>query len=596
MKRLFLFLLFLSVFKISFAQITIVTFDTKTERFVDGDVEKIKFDEPFQIKISDPEFISIITKYGIHNHSHKAEGGIDGDKAEGKDGEEEKVIYQYKKSKHYRFFPPEQLVDNQSMIQLPEVFSNIDDFRITVDPPLHPNELYDIVFIAKKKLKLDDAVITNLRTDITDRIEETFHYTKDAISKAEIKTMYQDVSSLIVKATNSNSLFNKDGERVDLNNPFNNTNVTMHYDKLVKVQLNLNELTDKICGKKGGGVDETTPGYAYQYYDIMKKHINKDELLASIKEILSDEYFKDFLNAPVNSVIDPDLKNEHIITIIKRDLETTSVDLSEYVNSDICACEILNENIHQLLAGQGKITGNIVLPSINYDLVGGQILLSLLLNLKSLEDVNGEGVFQKSQDLDKLINVVKCWVIDVDKFNKLQGKRKTIKESFPDILDGVYTNWYSTTNISLYAPVDTQETPYVGVDFGFVVAPDISTTFAFEGINFHLRPVNRNAKFSYLKGIDWWLKRTSFTIGMAQRINTTNDRFDKLTSIGSPLIGVGFRINRMIRVGAVSLFYKEKNENPVIEDVNTKNTWAITMSLDTELRNLGSFFVKLLNF
>ncbi|MCG2589514.1 hypothetical protein L6773_13120 [Rhodohalobacter sp. WB101] len=567
-------------FQNSFAQVT-VAFDTKTGLFRDGDYEKITFDEPFWIKISDPEIISITTRFGIHDHG------------EGKTNS-------YKKRWHYRFFPREKLYDG-TMIELPSSHSSTGNFTIIMQP-LHPNEDYDVVFEAKRKLNLEKTAIDELRGSIAKKIDETFHYTKSVIDSLEIKNMHPEIGNLIAETANSRELFYADETRVDLSDPITQSNAYSYFQKIKNTQDHLNGQIEKICGYKSKPKlrDPGGSGYAYNF----SKTINSTQatLLSDLDIIFNDSRYKTFLDTPVNTILDEKTTNNHILTILKRDLETTSVDLKEYEKENICNIHILNRYTDQLLAGQGEIKGNIVVAANNFDLTGGQLLMSAMLNLKDLKDAGGSYVVQDMTNLDHAIEIVRKWVSDVSVFNESFNDLEIYKKDFPNILEDVYTNWYSSTNIHLNTPIDTEDTPYIGVDFGVIVAPGISSTFTFQGFNIHLRPVNRRAKFSDLRpmnrifSLDEFLKRTSISIGIAQRINNSDDSFEKLFATGSPFVGAGFRINRMIRVSGGVMFYKEFDENPVVTESITNSTWGVAASLDIELKKIGTVFGELLNF
>ena len=125
-------------------------------------------------------------------------------------------------------------------------------------------------------------------------------------------------------------------------------------------------------------------------------------------------------------------------------------------------------------------------------------------------------------------------------------------------------------------------------------APEIGSSFLFESVNIHLTPVNRKANFSDYKGWDCVLKRVSIMLGIAQRIGNYDDNFGTVTNIGSPFVGMGVRLNRMIRFNSGVLFYQDQNSNPLITKKISKGTYFVSASLDIKLKDAFTFIGNLL--
>ncbi|MNR21539.1 hypothetical protein D3C85_1384480 [compost metagenome] len=104
-------------------------------------------------------------------------------------------------------------------------------------------------------------------------------------------------------------------------------------------------------------------------------------------------------------------------------------------------------------------------------------------------------------------------------------------------------------------------------------------------VNFHLEPVNRNAVFSELEGWDKFFKQACLQIGLAQRLGPTDDTYHTFLTgnFGTPYIGLGFRVNRIVRVGVGMIVYEKENSNPVITDRTTKGSFSFNITINNTL-------------
>jgi hypothetical protein len=105
---------------------------------------------------------------------------------------------------------------------------------------------------------------------------------------------------------------------------------------------------------------------------------------------------------------------------------------------------------------------------------------------------------------------------------------------------------------------DTRTDNYVGVDIGILHAWDISEAAPYIGLNFYLRPVNKDAPLSREGG--GFMRRFSFTCGLTLRgIDDTRDTRENLFKSQSLVLGAGYRLSRNVRAGGGILVFRERD-------------------------------------
>lgn len=129
----------------------------------------------------------------------------------------------------------------------------------------------------------------------------------------------------------------------------------------------------------------------------------------------------------------------------------------------------------------------------------------------------------------------------------------------------------------------TLSTVYISADAGLAYVPEIDEAAKYIGTNVYLRPINKDVPLSQA---DSFLHRFAFTIGLtvdgvADDDAAGNPRTrDDLFGSQSLLLGAGLRFNRVIRVGAGALVFKEEDPNPLRSDQSVTVSPYITFSFD----------------
>ena len=550
--------------------------DVENGRISDDDLGKIPFDENFILRGTKADFVgSIIVKYRIKGLLKK--------------GEDQKKGAYYRKSKHYYFYCEE--IDEHGFIQIASVSSTEGTFNILM-PPLHPNENYDIVIQFVNNFLLDKNERDDLKNDLFNTIDETFTYGVKVPNSKAIKQLSEAIKISIESKVNNQTIYKKN--TMGKLEPIVFTNLLTGNSELSDVKDKISEANHTIYDNirlmnSRTYSDSITPFILSEIYSI------RHYMTKNIKYIVDQKSFKSLREQSVDKLIDPSITVGSILSLLledyQRDNQWTSFDVS---NDKKSTDEITSVSyLFNLLTGKAKIENNTFVASEKYDLKSVQLLLTTINLIEDKKKANGKPVFS-SGTYKCLKPKLSQWIDMVNGISDAEEMLSVNQAKFPDVLEDSYTQWSISSVVPTYVDIESKASPYLGLDFGFLYAPDIQSGFVFESINFHAVPVNRDTKFTQYQGIDKVLKRTSIMVGFAQRVGSYDDNFEKITDAGSPVFGLGYRCHKMIRINGGVLLYKEKNSNPLINDTTNSATYFIAASLDIKLKDITSFVTKLL--
>ncbi len=124
---------------------------------------------------------------------------------------------------------------------------------------------------------------------------------------------------------------------------------------------------------------------------------------------------------------------------------------------------------------------------------------------------------------------------------------------------------------------------YISADAGLAYIPEIDEAAKYIGTNVYLRPINKDVPLSQA---DSFLHRFALTVGLTMDSIADDDAAgnprtrDDLFGSQSLLLGAGLRFNRVIRVGAGALVFKEQDPNPLRDDPSVAVSPYVTFSFD----------------
>jgi hypothetical protein len=143
--------------------------------------------------------------------------------------------------------------------------------------------------------------------------------------------------------------------------------------------------------------------------------------------------------------------------------------------------------------------------------------------------------------------------------------------------------------------IETKARSYIGLDFGLIYSPWLkgNEILPVYGVNFYLVPVNKRVSLcKSLRNQENGLKKfsasrfaRSFSISTGFSfvdIKVDNER-KGLYENTSFLVGIGWRINRAIRISGGTILFQKKDPNPLINSYNIAATGYFSVSADVDV-------------
>ncbi|WP_132065857.1 hypothetical protein [Aquimarina spinulae] len=560
-----------------------ITLNTQTGKISDADKLKIPFDEAFYITgtFTKREVSSVQLKYKIKGFCKKNNDQKKNDTKQQRDNTElgkDSIIKcnYYKKKDHYYLTDNIYPIDSDGYIKFPKTkVGENKTFEILMDP-LHDNEIYILEFTFFEKVALGEKVQKTLKQEILSEINKTYDPKKNKIDGGDFKELNKKLEQIVIKKLKSGKLYDETNEPINLQQQISEN---LEIDAVFKTASKKNNIIYAIYEQ----LKYESNFNAFSIEELMNSLDQKrDTILSAISNILDKKEFEKKIKKPTNSVIDEKATLESMLSFISDDLYRWSS--TSFQNPDTY---ISNSYILEILMGRGKIVGNIIKnTNKKYDLKSGQLLLSTFINLQNIRYSNKSSVINK-KTLSDIISNLEKWCVHIDNIDKNTGILSNLTNNFKDLYTNAYTKYKLTLPIHTIENIETKESNYFGFDIGLMVAPSIGSTFFFEGVNFHIRPVNRHTKFSQLKHSDRIWKKLSFFLGIAQRIGSyEDDSYKELIGVGSPFVGAGWRFHKGFRLNGGIMWYKVDNQHPLITESSVNHTYFLSLSVDASFKDI----------
>jgi hypothetical protein len=252
--------------------------------------------------------------------------------------------------------------------------------------------------------------------------------------------------------------------------------------------------------------------------------------------------------------------------------------------------------------GSKKIDGTKLAASDQFNEASAKVIknfLSILGNGTLTQKDSGADYFAANKrDIQDFAQYVQDIINDRAAIKAANDDRDKQVAAFPDVVATHFVmSSFQITDRS-NPDVTAEDNAYIGLDFGFAdVYKYDNQVFLYEGVNFYLVPINKNAPLSSIHGTWRQLaKRFSVHLGLTQNVmGTPNKLYAPLISgAGSIMLGAGFRLNRFIHVNYGEMFFYEKDINPVIDHqhLTVRPTFSLTFDL-VSTKAIGAFLGKL---
>lgn len=168
------------------------------------------------------------------------------------------------------------------------------------------------------------------------------------------------------------------------------------------------------------------------------------------------------------------------------------------------------------------------------------------------------------------------------------------------------------SEISFYEPVSsttshpnlkTRNAQVIVPDFGFLVSRQVNSQGEVVvlprpsiGFNIHIGGIDKNIPLKYLENKN--LLRHNFSLAMGITVGKiSEDGYTDLFNGISPYLGINYRIDKQIRLGAGALFVNDTDINPIAEETIFDPGIYIMVSFDFEnlFSQLGKVATKIIN-
>lgn len=504
---------------------TEVTYDIDKREFENI----LPFDESFKIKFKSTKDISLIqVKYKIDQK------GLINDKFRKK--------YYFQKDSDAKGYLTSDLrnVSSQS-------------FSIGGIGPLHPNTPYIFEFSIYEKVNLTDAAANSLKTDVEKFINKLYLNTEVLPDPETIIDRF----NLVLQKHVSN-LYDKEANELTVSTLF------------------LSDLTDY---KSDLTVAKTA----------IKTAIDNND--SDAKKIVPSDFGPDFCklieNLDSKNLVNPDILTEPMNLLIDG---YGNVTLQEMINFYRLNCNRDFEYSSAIINGKAKFNNKLELQTLPKEqryknIESLELLKSSIILMNKLKVINDNSpYFQRA--IDHSINTrLDSIIAEEHIINDTRDKILEVNANTPNILLNKYSQTAFRNDYKAITDVQSAATPYINLDLGLLYASELNDVFALQTVNFHFAPVNRNAIFSELKGWDKFFKQACLQIGLAQRLGPTDESYHTFLTgdLGTPYMGLGFRVNRILRISAGMIAYREENNNPIITDKVTKGSFSFTITINSAL-------------
>lgn len=416
--------------------------------------------------------------------------------------------------------------------------------------PLHPNTPYIFEFFIYEKANLGDATIKALKEDLKKIINVLYVESEVLPEPEEIEDKF---TATLQKYTDG--LYYKNGHRVTVSDLF--------LSNLGDYKQDIATAKDKI-------------DLATNNYKNLAKQIAIPNFGNSFCQYLENLDTKKITNA--NIIDEP-------VNILLKDLN--SVTLNQMIAFYKLNCNRNWVYTEAIIKGKAKFTDNnlSILTLENnqvYQNAESLRLLETSLDLMNqLKQKVNSPYFDRAIDKKRLATMIK----EADTITINRKKITELNANVPDILVNKYSRTAFRTDYYAVTDVESKATPYINLDLGLLYATDLQDIFALQTVNFHLKPVNRNAPFERLKGWDKFWKQSCLQLGLAQRLGPSDKTYHTflMGDFGTPYAGLGFRFSRIVRVSAGVILYQQDNNNPVITDKITKGSFSFTITINSAL-------------
>ncbi len=248
------------------------------------------------------------------------------------------------------------------------------------------------------------------------------------------------------------------------------------------------------------------------------------------------------------------------------------------------------DKIGKILTGKWKLEGKTDLPTSMFDESSFQFIYASLQILKEskLKKVNSDSYFTDTEEkeIQYRLEEIDSIMVKKQKLKIANEKRARQINLFPDLLYDSFKEIPLRVPLIPSVEMNARDSPYFGVDLGVGYAFKLKRAVTYQGLNFHITPVDKSLPIRTYKSLDIPMKLISIFIGVTQILNPDEESYTKFADFGNPTIGAGFRFSNIFRLNVGGMWLKAKDIDPIVTKTTDKFTPTISLSVDIALQDL----------
>lgn len=455
----------------------------------------------------------------------------------------------------------------------------INDQATLYCPGIHPNMTYNFRLNTKKGISKDPAFQDGLK----DRIIKTINNFFDTNALSDLDTndmakLCKDIDKniyayLLLKP--EESLVTADGKPYE-------TNYTI-YEDLID---GLNNASDEIKNSKNSIGDHS-------------------QGIPAIRELFSQE--SDNILDQLNLIFDSETKwiesfKKQLISPVDRSI----FQLNDHTLSE--GLEILKQlamepkKIEDILEGELKIEKKLLVKAEGYDLPTINFLVALIEKINSgvirIVTEQGEQTIMADPNFNKihtlLVNIRPYYKKIIEAENNISLVKQKIRQQAIDLL----VSSSLSQNVIAIPEVETAKSNYYSIEAGIGGATGFSSIFGYYVANIYFTPVNKNAPLSTFKKWNKFFKMFSVQVGIANFLATRPEYTYSFLGNNSSkdfMLGIGFRLNKLVRINTGTILYRSNKANPIIDKYSVRPSIYFSAGIDINFLTVLKDAIKVFN-
>jgi len=421
--------------------------------------------------------------------------------------------------------------------------------------PLHPNVTYEFQYFIEKIPSLTATQKDDLKkamfNSLVNFLEELTN-----VDDGRIATLNNELNTKLQLAIGKGEIQNLD--RTPFKLDVKTGNVRPITDKVINCNLTILKAKTSLTRNVGAFAEDKAE---FSTFKNILDGINQDKIKLNAASLA-------IWNAPITNAV-PALK----------DLKF-SVLAQMFIAS--------GQNWADLINGKLKIDPPNLTPVTTVDNASFTILTAffeMIANGKLVKRDDSKDAFAAIHDFvaGNLLPAAKTTVENQNIITDQQQAKVNLLASFPDILADKIISLSIVILDKSVSDVVSSSSPYIGLDYGLSYTPKYTQLFIYEGVNFYFVPVNKDARLSTMTG--FWnnlSKRLSVHLGLTQSLIAAQNKnyVPLIGNVGSILLGGGLRFSRILRLNYGTIFFYEKDANPLKDKQTFKAMYTFSLTFD----------------